>query len=443
MLRAGTTLLASTMLFALVGSQQAVGEPTLLSGAFDTPIQKIRIAVNSVDGSALAVWSQSDARSNERGRIYAAELTRQRDGGYSAGRPFLVSPDSGCHQRPSVAWLEKPRTYLIVWDTAYRDLKYFLKLDPVDDRPFRSSDVLARTFTPGRRRGVVPGPLGKVVRINDPATIVSLLPCAVPMTASDHDEVFVTYLGSNEGGKDGHHWSAGMWGARCTGGSDITIGKNTQMTSWRLIGAALSGFSAGGRIYAAGVKLDLEESSQMGRGGVMIIDPESCKVEQFIVTGKIDPRSHPLSDRGFGEVIPLPPAPAREGAPFTILGHSNVDFNIRTFQSDLAVETFKKLGPVDERSTLLDQRFFVLKDAASCAQQAYVLYQDGHRSFFYRPISSVTGFPSGAPVAAFGPLTGELQWMDVAAFGRDVLVSWAERKPDGRYAACFQKLTVK
>lgn len=78
------------------------------------------IAMNWVSGDALAVWCQTDAKNRNFGRIWAAELTRNQNGSYAVGKPFLVSPDTGSHQRPAVAYHPIGNTYAIVWDTAPR-----------------------------------------------------------------------------------------------------------------------------------------------------------------------------------------------------------------------------------------------------------------------------------------------------------------------------------
>lgn len=445
----GSLLVMGAVLF-LGGTEAAIGNSLRVSGSIGKANDKVRIAVNPVSGDALAVWSQGDQSDNEYGRVYGADLRRGGDGTYACSEPFLISPDSGSHQRPLVVYLAQTATYLVVWDTAYRDLGHFLTLDPVDDRPFRSSGILMRTCTPSSSAGRSSGHLGRIVKLNAAGITLAAMPFAVAMPAPPrtpgepvHDQVFVTYLGSNEGGRDGEHWVAGMWGAQCgvirDGDVDLVISRNVKMTSWEMIGAALSGFLAEGKIYAGGVKMDFDESGVTGRGGILMIDPAASKVERFVITGTIDPHSRKPPERAFGEVIRIDEAgPA---GPFAILSASNIDFNVRAFRSDLAAETFQKLGPLAAMPTLVDQRFFAVRDPLAETQQAYALYHNEEHTFAYRSVSPNSIF--GMPKQAFGPIVGQLQWMDVGVYGRDVLVVWAEKKTNGRTEICFEKFRVE
>ncbi|MBI2838337.1 MAG: hypothetical protein HYX75_08490 [Acidobacteria bacterium] len=445
----GSLLAIGAVLF-LGGTEAAIGNSLKVSGGIGKINEKVRIAVNPVSGDALVTWSQGDRGDNEFGRVYAADLRRRGDGTYACSAPFLISPDSGSHQRPLVVYLAQTGTYLVVWDTAYRDLGCFLTLDPVDDRPFRSSDVLVRTYTPPSSVVRSSGHLGRIIKLNAAGVALAAMPFAVAMPAPPrtlggpvHDDVFVTYLGSNEGGRDGKHWVAGMWGAQCgvtrDGDVDLAISRNVKMTSWEMIGAALSGFLADGKIYAGGVKMDFDESGVTGRGGVLMIDPAASKVERFVITGTIHPRSQKPADRAFGEVIRIDDA--SPAGSYAILSASNMDFNVRAFRGDLAAESFKKLGPLAPPSTLVDQRFFSIRDPLSEAQQAYALYHNEEHTFAYRSVSPDSIF--GMPKQAFGPIVDQLQWMDVGVYGRDVLVVWAERKTNGRTEICFEKFRVE
>lgn len=412
-------------------------------------VDRAEIAIDQSSGNALAVWSVSEVGDNVFGRLYGAELLRQSDGSYAAGMPFLVSPDSGCNQRPTVVYLARSGKYLIAWDTAYHELKHFLALDPIDDRPYRSSDILLRTYTPARSASGSPGALGRILKLNESAIVVTVMPCIVPLTDA-RDDVFVAYLGSNEGGRDGRHWKAGMWGARCGivggAGSDLVVAKNVQMTSWNLIGVPLSGFFSGGRIYAGGVRMDIDEAGVKGRAGFMVIDPERYKVERFAVTGSLDLRARTPSTRAFGEVVSLADVDSSRTsaspAAVRVLGASNVDFTIRAFNSDFATDSFTKLGTVAAAGSLLDQRFFVTRSGSGTVSKIHILYQTREDAILYRAVSSTTGAPTGPAQRAFDTDGARVDWMGVGVFGCDALVVLAETRAHGVSEVRFERFVV-
>ncbi|MEW6363916.1 MAG: hypothetical protein AB1714_04675 [Acidobacteriota bacterium] len=457
-MRAKGCLFSVWICAALFGCTVAYAQkPLLISGALDGLNQSVKIALNKTDGRGLVVWSQGKAGANSYGRIYAAELTPQSGGSYTAGAPMLISANSGSNQRPSVMYLSKLGKYLITWDTSFRDLRHFLELDPIDGRPFPPSDVLARTYTPAST-GATQGTLGNLLKLNDTETVLAAIPGAFQLTSNvletgeaAVDKAFITFLGSTEGGEDGHNWAAGLWGARCEiqkkGSPDLSVPKRVQMSSWDLIATAPSGFSAGGKIYAAGIRLDALEYYENGRGGVFRIKPDSFKVEQFITTSpNWDPHKKAPPLKTYGQVTPLD-APAQEAdeaasADFRIVGLSNVDLNILVFSSDMSAASFKKVGSVAGANTIVDQRFFTITDTLKGTRQVYVLYHTTKQMFMYRALSSATGAPTGASVKALNKISGPLIWMDTIAVGRDVLVVYSQKKSDSLYEVYFNRFAV-
>ncbi len=443
----------------LICSSEVAAKPLLVSGNLKKLNDKVRVAINPADGNALAVWAQGDATNNSYGRVYGTELIRQPDGSYVANAPFLISPDTGSHQRPVVRYLTKAGKYLVAWDTSYYDLSYFLTLDPVDDRPFAPADVNARTYSPTGVAGTAQGTLGTQAKLNDAAITLTAVPNIVPLTAGSLDrdiaavreDVFITYLGSNEGGPDDQHWVVGMWGGRWgvlkDGTADITKIKNAQMSSWELIGVTSGGLFSGGKIYSAGLRMDVDENGETGRGGICLINPNSYKAERFVVTGTQDPHKKAPVPKTFGDVISLgyPPAVVTgpEGSTFTLVSHNNVDFNLMTFQSDLSTASFKKVGTVAAANTLVDQRFLTVRDNTKKTQQVYVLYHTTGQTFFYRALSSTTGAPTGGAKAAFEKITGQLKWMDAGTYGKNALVLWAQKKTKSLYEIYLNTFPIK
>jgi len=432
-------------------------KPLLISGSLDGLNESVKIAIDQDGGRGLVVWSRGKAGQISYGRIYAAELKPQTDGSYKAGAPMLVSEDSGSNQRPSVILLPKTKKYLIAWDTSFRDLRYFLGLDPVDDRPFPPSDVLARTYTPASG-SAAQGTLGNLLKLNDTETTLAAVPGVFPLaaTAADAGETlveraFVTFLGSTEGGSDDHHWAAGLWGARLDvqkkGSPDLSVPKRVQMTSWDLVAVAPTGFYDGGRIYAGGIRLDVEQYYENGFGGVFRIAPNTFKVESFVATSpRWDPhKTEPLL-KTYGQVTPLETpsldAETAESAAFKVVGLSNVDLKLLTFSSDMSAGSFVKTNSVAPVATIVDQRFFTIGDAAKGTRQVYVLYHTTKQLFMYRALSPTTGAPTGSPVKALSKISGALVWVDAVARGKAVLVAYSQKKTDSLYEIYFNTFNV-
>lgn len=76
-----------------------------------------RMAVNSQTGDVLIVFSQSDPADNDFGQIYAVLCKRLENGKYKVKKAQLVSPATGTHGRPDVAYNPATNQFIVIWDT--------------------------------------------------------------------------------------------------------------------------------------------------------------------------------------------------------------------------------------------------------------------------------------------------------------------------------------
>jgi hypothetical protein len=435
----------------------------LVSGDLKRLNNFVKIAVNPANGNALVVWAQGNANNNDYGRVYASELTRQQDGSYAVGPYFLVSPDSGCHNRPSVAWLPNAGKYIITWDTSFYDLNEYWVLNPFTGRPFPAEEVYARTYTPG----LGAAGLGEQVQISDSVIELNVVACVIALGAppaaptAGVDRVFISYLASDESEYGEGVFTAGLFGskwdvsanpvtvdAKPTAVPDISLVSRKQLLNWKgMINIAViaSGFQSGNLLYCAGVYFSFNRST--GVGMILLINPETLKVVKHVDTGEYDPHGKDSPINAFGSVVPLNVALASPSdGTFTIVGTSNLVPQLLSIGSDLDETSAEPLGLISKPGDSVDQRLFktsAIEGAPAQKSDVYVLYYNKLGQFRYRSLAAGTGKPIGTSTTVLTINKRRLKYMDVAAFGKDVLIAFAEQSNKKNYKINFFKFTVQ
>jgi hypothetical protein len=461
---------ALTFLLVLFFAVTAISaEKQLVSGDLKRLNNFVKIVVNPANGNALVVWAQGNANNNDYGRIYASELTRQQDGSYVVGSYFMVSPNSGSHNRPSVAWLPNAGKYIIAWDTSFYDLNELKKLEKLLQRPFPGAEILARTYTPGS--GGEAG-LGEMLTVNDSAielnVVANVIPielqtATVPYVATDTDRVFISYLGSDESEHDNYPaFEAGLWGSKwdvsagsqesaSPGVTDISLVSRAQMLFWAdqpiNISVIVQGFEHNGKLYCAGAYMTLGmEYLYTAVGMIMQINSATMALENYFETKEYDPKGKDGPINAFGQVVPLDGVVTAPSDVFTLIGASNVYYSLRSINSELAPSSEKDLGLVSKPGDILDQRLFktgAMADAPAKKSDVSVLYYNKLGQFRYRSLAAGTGKPTGISTTLLKIKKRRLKYMDVATYGKDVLVAFAEQSNKKNYKINFFKFSVQ
>lgn len=460
------------LLFSLFGGI-STAQQQLVSGNMKKLNGFCRIAINPDNGNGLIVWSQGNAKKNTYGRIYAAELTRQTDGSYVVGQPFLISSSKGSNQRPCVAYLKNVGKYLVVWDTSVYDLSVY-----VDNRPFPlpAAKILARTYTPSAAATSGPaGALGNITTLNDPEYEYNSICNVVPIYTNEttpangvKDRVFVTFFCSDEeqGSKVGP-FTAGMYGTtwevgagsvaavdRLAAAGDMSRVNGKQMADWTVshgMGITIHGFYYNKKVYAAGAHQFWNMGGVTGKGGIYKIDPNALAIDQFFSTGVSKANKYPID--AFGQVLPLNGVVASPGAGLRIVGLSNVIYNLISIDISLAETSLKNLGSISKKPTeVVDQRLFKIAEEvavgslinpAAKKSNVYTLYHTKKGQFKHRNLSLDLGEPSGVSKTVLKIRKKKLHYMSVDTYGKDVLLTYSEKANKKKYRVYFYKFTVK
>lgn len=78
----------------------------------------LKAAVCRDNGNILVVLNELKTADPSYGRIYSILLKRKADGTYAPAKIQMLSPNSGTHVRPSVAYLSQMGMFIVVWDNA-------------------------------------------------------------------------------------------------------------------------------------------------------------------------------------------------------------------------------------------------------------------------------------------------------------------------------------
>jgi hypothetical protein len=444
----------------------------LVSGDLRRLNNFVKIAVNPANGNALVVWAQGNANNNDYGRVYASELTRQQDGSYAVGPYFMVSPNSGSHNRPSVAWLPNAGKYIIAWDTSFYDLNEYWDLNPFGGRPFPAEEIYSMTYT----HGLNAAGLGEQVQISDSTIELNLVACVIALgapptaPATGVDRVFISYLASDEseypimpilditsGKLTATGFEAGLWGskwdvsanpvtadAKPTSAPDISMVDRKQMLDWG-VSVIASGFQSGNLLYCAAIYVSFNRAS--GVGMILQINPETMKVVEHVDTGEYDFHGQDIPTNAFGSVVPLDIAQASPSdGIFTLVGTSNLMPQLLSVNSDLDETSAKHLGLISKTGDAVDQHLFkasATMGAPAKKSDVYVLYYNKLGQFRYRSLAAGTGKPTGTTTTILKINKRRLKYMDVATYGKDVLVAFAEQSNKKNYKINFFKFTVQ
>ena len=462
-------VLISTIALCFIYTMSASADEQLVSGKLKKLNGLCQIAINQEDGNGLVVWSRGDAKKNDSGNIYGAELIRQADGSYLVGEYFLVSSKKGSHQRPKLVYLEEAGKYLIVWDTAVYDLSVYL-----DNRPFPlpGAKILARTYTPTGAAG----PTGTVGILGDAATISDSIyefnaianvfhleqhgasntrPIPVPA------EVFFTCFASDEE-KDGKvgPFIAGMWGGlwlvhadAVAAAGDLQRIDSRLMADWTTeagMGVTVSGFQSNGTVFAAGAHEYWGGNKIIGRGGIYKISPGALSVDDFFPTGQSKEGKYPLN--AHGQVVSLNGAATAPGAEIRMVGLSNVVLDLISVESDFSEGSLEQLGGVSKKAgDVVDQRFFRISrpqgvanpDPALKLSDLYVLYHTKKGDWKYRNLAGDIGTPQGASKKVLKTKKKKMNYLSVATYENDVLVAYSEKANKKKSRIYLYKFSVK
>jgi hypothetical protein len=185
--------IVTCVLLTIAGAAFGLDQSLTVSGSLTKLNRDVKIAVNTKTGDALAVWCQADAGKDNYGRIYAAVLTRNADGSYTAGTPFLVSPNSGSHQRPSVAYNPIGDDYGIVWDTGPSvDFATLLMSNPQKAPDIGPTTILFRSYILTLAGPPAAG-LGELQTLVDNEMTVGM-PFILPIDLGGSSDTFETFL---------------------------------------------------------------------------------------------------------------------------------------------------------------------------------------------------------------------------------------------------------
>lgn len=460
-------------------SAPAAGQQ-LVSGKMNKLNGFCRIAVNQNSGNGLIVWSQGNAKKNNYGRIYAAELIRQAggggpaDGSYQIGEPFLVSQTKGSNQRPVVVYLEDIGKYLIAWDTAVYDLSAYVNNRP---SPLPSAKILARTYMPGTATGPpgTPGTLGKITTLSDPAFEYNSIANVVPMEAkgagaagSLKERVFLTFFCVDEIRDDKvGPYTAGLygtaWDVAATSDSvhepllDAANGEFTRvngklMADWSFSygkGVTVQGFYSGGKVYAAGAH-EIWEGGLAGLAGIYKIDSGNLNIDQFFPIAKSKAGQYPINAHGQVLLLNGDVAVSNQEARAVFL--TNIAFDLASVDISLAEATLKNLGSVSKKAgEVVDQRLFKISGTQSVDEliktaakksDVYTLYHTNKGQFKYRNLSLDFGKPAGKSKTVLKIKKKRLKWIDVATFGNDLLLGYSEMANKKKYRVYFYNFSL-
>lgn len=110
--------ISTAIVLIFVASLILVGDEKPFSISKSLPKQNTnqRLAVDSDKRNVLVVWGQDDKNDNDYGRVYAA-FCKWKKGSFLVKAPFLLSPTTGRHGKPEVAFDPVNKRFLVAWDT--------------------------------------------------------------------------------------------------------------------------------------------------------------------------------------------------------------------------------------------------------------------------------------------------------------------------------------